>query len=1522
MNMAQVRKYQNAPGPLPKKKWSYKGKEYEVTDEDLRNINGLGMSNYEFDSNLPSDYDGIPSGRDNLAKKIGLITEEQFNAKYNPQLQGEIKPSIVTADKVTTVTNPTQSTKKVGKFTMNGKSLSAQLALERLNKLYANTPGGERGYYAAASKAINEGHEFVYDPSTNTFKVLSGDDGSDITSQFTQYIPKNVVRGEFAKNLGATFNTRAHQARVGGERLSTLDMNVPEEVKEEVAKTLLERAVGHTDFEYNEDGTFKDTIEQRNWLNNIRNIASYIAAEDDGLDDKWDYKNWGNNQKDREYLRSLRDELANDPEYFNNLIQRIQDGKLDESDKKLLTRMGFYKNENGASTSEEDSTASTKTEGPVYDSKWTGGTNWLRGQGIGISRNTDGSFQLTGGNHGITNGAYYLGGIEDFDNSIYKRGFAYNGRLYTLDEAKKDATLSQIIQPFIGARSDNYDDWWKQRNESGVGFINQGDSYFQNYDYNTHYLDGFWKYFNDNNLSNVGIADESRWFNDGNIKVLSFVDPRQRDAVTGDLSPKYLIQDSTDPSGYKVFNSINEVARALGKTKLETPLNPVSLTLGTWGSYRGGINAAVKNTIKTKDGKENSILIDRNGNQYLYRGDNGKPLKIKNTEVLNAIINSGRAFNSSELEDMLKNWQYLGDNAPTEAKAKGAKFSSRYAGRGGNFTTYYNDKGEEVAVYGRSNSPTDNFHWIYPTAKKAQGGTIDWKKLEKLQWGGYFNSNNAKKAVVIDKPEQADISQVHEVFNPSDGGLTDAEKFQLAGSVVDLLGVGASFIPGIGQAAGAITGVGGSLTRFAGDIKQNGLDWGDVKNLGVNLGFDLATLFTGGVGKTAKFVKGIKTVAKPLMIALAAKGAWDAKDVVGKVAKGEKLTSQDMNTLLQGISMVVASGHGVKQSVKEMSATKQVLSNKAAASTKSKTITVTNNKGKTKPITIDQDEIKNIIGDKKTFAEVKKAIEKHYEVSPNNAQRIMKEAGITAGKGELRWNPFKKNTDTPFLNRGPATVVFNSNKPGIWKGIKDNFLLLSPKARQQVLEEAAKSITKKDLELANNYRMGRLSDEQKEIISNMSFGEKSFLSAIGDMAVWNPSAFKEGLLGDVAKQNAFTWGGVKYERTIKSPEKKNIEHKEFNYRNNDGSLKTKYRSRVSITGTESNPIFTTRGRLSNELVRFPWEYKHGGELPMLRAGNALPGEKLINGVNLAQVADFSNMIAQTYAKNKSYDLQHQSLNELKKRQFITPQLITPTLNTGHIDRKYNAASDQLRRFIPVSPDMTMNLAGNLAIAEKQSDLEMQKGAELSNAINIYNSQLNEILNKQQMLNAETANEKSHYLTGLNSQGKMLDAQHIEDWWASIGNTYFQGIRQRLWDNQEESANVQYQKTLQEANSQLALDKEAAISGLRSEYKSAYSKDPNIGTFETWIASNPALKERYEEALNPLTNFKTQKEKYDAAVEKAIQEKQRVNAGFFYKRGGNIRPIEERIAENADKEARRAVQKMNDNLFKILQQLIK
>ena len=37
--MAQVKKYKNAPGPMQQKKRYYKGKEYEVDDEDLKMLN-------------------------------------------------------------------------------------------------------------------------------------------------------------------------------------------------------------------------------------------------------------------------------------------------------------------------------------------------------------------------------------------------------------------------------------------------------------------------------------------------------------------------------------------------------------------------------------------------------------------------------------------------------------------------------------------------------------------------------------------------------------------------------------------------------------------------------------------------------------------------------------------------------------------------------------------------------------------------------------------------------------------------------------------------------------------------------------------------------------------------------------------------------------------------------------------------------------------------------------------------------------------------------------------------------------------------------------------------------------------------------------------------------------------------------------------------------------------------------------------------------------------------------------------
>ena len=56
------------------------------------------MNEYQFDPVLPEGYDGVPEGKDVLAKKLGLITEEQYNSKYTPKTD-PIAASTITAEK-------------------------------------------------------------------------------------------------------------------------------------------------------------------------------------------------------------------------------------------------------------------------------------------------------------------------------------------------------------------------------------------------------------------------------------------------------------------------------------------------------------------------------------------------------------------------------------------------------------------------------------------------------------------------------------------------------------------------------------------------------------------------------------------------------------------------------------------------------------------------------------------------------------------------------------------------------------------------------------------------------------------------------------------------------------------------------------------------------------------------------------------------------------------------------------------------------------------------------------------------------------------------------------------------------------------------------------------------------------------------------------------------------------------------------------------------------------------------------
>lgn len=103
--------------------------------------------------------------------------------------------------------------------------------------------------------------------------------------------------------------------------------------------------------------------------------------------------------------------------------------------------------------------------------------------------------------------------------------------------------------------------------------------------------------------------------------------------------------------------------------------------------------------------------------------------------------------------------------------------------------------------------------------------------------------------------------------------LTTADKAEIASLLLDTAGFAASFVPIYGNIAGAVAGVGGTVAQAISDIKRDGFDMGDLASLGLNLGFDVATLFSGAIGKSGKLAKSLiksNAVAKAIGVAISA----------------------------------------------------------------------------------------------------------------------------------------------------------------------------------------------------------------------------------------------------------------------------------------------------------------------------------------------------------------------------------------------------------------------------------------------------------------------------------------------------------------------------------------------------------------------------------------------------------------------------------------------------------------------------
>jgi len=309
-------------------------------------------------------------------------------------------------------------------------------------------------------------------------------------------------------------------------------------------------------------------------------------------------------------------------------------------------------------------------------------------------------------------------------------------------------------------------------------------------------------------------------------------------------------------------------------------------------------------------------------------------------------------------------------------------------------------------------------------------------------------------------------------------------------------------------------------------------------------------------------------------------------------------------------------------------------------------------------------------------------------------------------------------------------------------------------------------------------------------------------------------------------------------------------------------------------------------------------------------------------VNYANLADTGWMLYQLAEQNRAYKKQDEALQILKDRQFNTPQLTTTRLDTSPIEHKYDVAADPYRQVQMTSSDPRENMANNLSIASALSGLEQQKGAEIANEVKNHNAEVVGTYNKQQALNADTANKQSEYLVGINSQQKALEGQHIEDRMANISNTYSHQMRQQLRTAQDAVTKAKYAGEELAARQAFDRAKKQVDADMQAKYEAA-GGDEKWTSRNAWELSNdPSYVNNKETWDNMLAQGRLP---YEQLQQKIAAEGLKSELNPIYKSGGQVykhRTVTDSLVIQGDAAAKRAVQNCKNNLARLLQQLLK
>ena len=841
----------------------------------------------------------------------------------------------------------------------------------------------------------NNNHDYHFAKGSNSFTVTNRDDNSDITNKLFSNITATPADSNAKRNWGAFFNSKQHRYREDIARIFGFNTEKPYDGPS------IRRGV--SEFLYNKDDDKNPIYDINSDINKdneqtIREIVDYIRSRN--YDPKKEAKYWNEYGAQLDALKNLYDEWNETT--ADSFINALQKGQLTESQKRQLALMGWTQFSSGNQEDKQEE----KEEEPVY----------ARASDIFNGDNAEDALKLLGqvtvdneGNYILDPNSPYSTGTWDllmtpeFQNIKYT--LAHNGRLYK-DYSELSPEQKYIFNPYFSYSNDaqDYASYMAGRDNSQVRFWNDTewqqqygqDGYvYTPYNVNMGYIPGLTEYIRNlkkGNDWNVGVRDlRSSYVIPKGIHAYAILNGANSYRTTTSRGTPIYVEFDDQGNLLGTFD-INEYQRQT------SPQNMGPIRAFAWDEN----GRAIKYQIPGTDGANYNIAIDKNGNYWVSSLDKNDFSQI-NPEY------------TSIIDDIIKNRWTVNDWVKINKDNKWK-----------NFNTFWTQ-----------------------LPKKAQGGTINWNRLAKLQGGG-----TATK-IEINNPELGEnaVKQAHTVYKRGeglswndgpDGGLRPDEKLQVYAAIGDLTGAVTSIVaPSVaGGITGAVIGLGSNIARSAAEKQQNVSFGKRAWHFLRDSAFDIAAvpLSLTQVGddavKLAKIVRVIKDTGAPLLKWMGYMGfGTNVINTATKIINGEKYTSEDLSNMISGLAQGLISGKmsaeklGKARLASELNATNAKKTNEALNQNITASIT---RKGKQievldQPIKVVESKLKNAGDDPekaiKAIKDLASSKNGNIELTDDEAKEVLTSIGAQFGtKRSGFWehiNPFTKGSKSTFSYTAP-----------------------------------------------------------------------------------------------------------------------------------------------------------------------------------------------------------------------------------------------------------------------------------------------------------------------------------------------------------------------------------------------------------------------------------------------------------------------------------------------------------------------